>query len=194
MKNWRNTSLVNLEEVVDGVLYVEEWKDIEGYEGDYQVSNFGRVKSFVVCKTGRIRKGVPALGYPQVQLKGRGDGTQETRKIHRLVAKAFIPNPENLPEVNHKEGDRGDSREWMIEWSTQSDNMKHAYRELGKRNNLENQKGEGHYNAKFKVEDILKIRELHSSGKFTNKEIAEMYNERTGCISRIITRKRWSHV
>lgn len=191
MKHWRNISLSNLEEWYEGVLYKEEWKDVYGYEGLYQVSNFGRIKSFVVSKIGRLRKGVPALGYPQVQLKGTG--SCETKKIHRLVAIAFIPNPNNLPEVNHLKGDRGDCRAWRLEWSTPSDNIKHAYRVLGKKNNLANQVGENHYNAKFKITDILKIRELHESGE-TVKSIAEAYNERTGCISRIITRKRWAHI
>lgn len=190
---WRNTTPTNLTELFEGKLYIEEWKDVVGYEGLYQVSNFGRVKSFVVNPKGRIRKGVPALGYPQVQLKGSGDGSFETGKIHRMVAIAFIPNPDYLPEVNHIKGDRGDCRAWRLEWSTASDNVKHAYRELGKKNNLENQKGEGHYNAKYKKEDILRIRELAANGK-TPTEIAKMYNERTGSICRIINRKRWAHI
>jgi len=191
--HWRNTEIIDLVEEFEGVIYHEQWKDIDGYEGLYQVSNFGRVKSFVVTKKGRIRKGVPALGYPQVQLKGNGDGSFETGKIHRLVAIAFIPNPDNLPEVNHIKGDRGDCRAWRLEWSTASDNMKHAYRELGKVNNLANQKGESHYNAKFKKEDILNIRELAQQGK-TPTEIANLYNERTGAICRIINRTRWAHI
>lgn len=191
--HWRNTDLNNLQEVFEGVHYVEEWKDVIRYEGLYQVSNFGRVKSFIVSKSGRIRKGVPAMGYPQVQLKGHGDGSFETGKIHRLVAIAFIPNPDCLPEVNHLKGDRGDCRAWRLEWSTASDNMKHAYRELGKKNNLQNQKGEGHYKAKFKKGDILKIREMAENGKSIT-EIAATYNEKTGPISRIVNKKRWAHI
>lgn len=194
MKNWRNTTLENLTEIVNGVLRTEVWKNIEGYEGRYQVSDFGRVKSFVVSGHGRIRKGVPALGYPQVQLKGNGDGTMETKKIHRLVGVAFLSNPDNLPEINHLFGDRGDCRAWKIEWSTPSDNIKHAYRELGKRNNLECQIGEGHYNAKFKKQDILNIREMFASGKYTKKQIADIYVENSSNISRIITRQRWKHI
>lgn len=193
MKYWRNTDLSNLQEFFEGVLYIEEWKDVEGYDGLYQVSNFGRVKSFVVSKKGRIRKGVPALGYPQVQLKGHGDGTFETGKIHRLVAIAFIPNPDNLPEVNHIKGDRGDCRYWMLEWSTASNNMIHAYRVLGKKSNFGDKRGEKNYNTKYKNEDILRIRELASQG-VTPTEIAREYNETTGSICRIIKRKRWKHI
>lgn len=194
MKHWRNTDINDLVEEFEGKVYTEIWKDVAGYEGLYQVSNFGRIKSFVVNPNGRIRKGVPALGYPQVQLKGNGDGTQETKKIHRLVGKAFIPNPNNLPEINHKRGDRGDCREWMIEWTTSSDNAKHAYRQLGKKNNLANQVSENHYNAKFKNEDIIKMRAMFESGEYTQKQIAVIYNQRSGSINRILLRKRWNHI
>ena len=194
MKHHRNTSLCNLSEEVNGVVYKEEWKDIKGYEGLYQISSFGRVKSFVVSNTGRIRKGVLALGYPQVQLKGKGDNTMETKKIHRLVGEAFIPNPNNLPEINHKQGNREDNRYWNLEWSSPSDNVKHAYRVLGKKNNLSNQVSENHYNASFKNEDILKMREMYSSGNYTQKQSAEVYNKKSGIINRILTRKRWNHI
>lgn len=194
MKHWRNTFLGDLEEWYEGVLYKEEWKDIKGYEGRYQISTFGRVKSFVVSKKGRIRKPVLAQGYPQVDLKGNGDGSGEAKKVHRLVGIHFIPNPDDLPEINHKKGDRADPRVWMIEWSTASDNMKHAYRVLGKPNNLVNQRGEGHYNSKFKEEDILNMRAMYASGKYTQKQIAEIYGERSGCINRIIKRLRWKHI
>ena len=193
MKYWRNTCIEDLQEEYEGILYIEEWKDIYGYNGKYQVSTFGRVKSFVVSLKGRIRKGVPALGYPQLQLKGNGDNTMETSKIHRLVAQAFIPNPYNLPEVNHIKGDRGDCRVWMLEWSTASDNIKHAYRVLGKKNNLENQKGETHYNTTFKISDILNIRQLFKEGK-TTKEIANEYSKSTSLIGRIVRRERWKHI
>lgn len=194
MRNWRNTTICDLSEEVDGVTYFEKWEDIDGYNGVYQVSTFGRVKSFVVSKDGRIRKGVLADGYPQVQLKGRGNGTFETKKIHRLVGMAFIPNPDKLPEINHKEGNRWDCRVWMLEWTTSSDNVKHAYRKLGKKNNLENQKGENHYNAKFKIQDILEIRKLFEKGD-SLRSIADLYNEKkTDTIRRIVLRQRWKHI
>lgn len=148
----------------------------------------------MVTSKGRIRKGVPALGYPQVQLKGRGDGTFETGKIHRMVGLAFIPNPDNLPEVNHKFGDKDDCRAWMLEWSTASDNMIHAYRVLGKKNNLEKQKGETHYNTKYKNGDILKMRELHLTGEYTYQQLADMFKDKRNNISRIIRKERWAHI
>ena len=83
---------------------MEQWRDIEGYEGLYQVSNEGRVKSLGNNKSRKekILEGVKNnCGYLRVGLCK--DGNQVTKYVHRLVAEAFIPNPQNLPEVNHKD-------------------------------------------------------------------------------------------
>lgn len=91
---------------------MEEWKDIEGYEGLYQVSNEGRVKSLyreIAYKDGRkkiIRERIlhnflSDLGYYHVMLSK--NGVPRRYKVHRLVAKAFIANPNNLPIINHME-------------------------------------------------------------------------------------------
>jgi len=190
---YKNKSLVNLQAVVDGVLYIEEWKDVKGYECRYQVSSFGRVKSFVVRSEGVIRKGVPAWGYLQVQLKGNGDGSSETKKIHRMVAEQFIPNPENKPEVNHEFGIKTDNMVWVLKWATTSENALHAYRKLGKKNNLYMQIGETNHRAKYKNDDIFKIRELHKTGVDIN-EIAVMYNDIRNNIYRIVSKRRWAHI
>ena len=95
----------------------EIWKDINGYEGLYQVSNFGRVKSLNYRRTGREEILTPQMntnGYLTVQL-----WKNEKRKsclVHRLVAMAFIPNPNNLPEVNHKDEDKTNNCVWNLEW------------------------------------------------------------------------------
>lgn len=115
----------------------EIWKDINGYEGFYQVSNLGRVRSMdryvngnhITCDfqfmKGKIRKPVQdKLGYLKVSL--RKNGSYKTYLIHRLVAEAFIPNPNNLPCVNHKDENPGNPNVDNLEWCTTDYNLKYS--------------------------------------------------------------------
>lgn len=94
----------------------EEWRDIEGYEGLYMVSNFGRVVSFQGCNPRIMKLGMTRKGYQHVGLQK--DGQHKTCVIHRLVAKAFIPNPYNLPQVNHKDEVKTNNSVDNLEWCT----------------------------------------------------------------------------
>ncbi len=99
-------------------LFIEEWKDVEGYEGLYQVSNLEKVMN---VKTGKILK--PYLyqtGYYGVVLSK--NNIKKHHFIHRLVAQAFIPNPENKPCINHINECRWDSPVWNLEWCTHKEN------------------------------------------------------------------------
>ena len=117
----------------------EIWKDIQGYEGLYQVSNLGRVKSlgrFIesrlkgvdkVWKAERILKTCKRTnGYIGVGLRKNGKG--KNFNIHRLVAIAFLDNPENKPQVNHIDGNKKNNNVSNLEWVTNSENQKHAYK------------------------------------------------------------------
>ena len=116
----------------------EIWRDIINYEGLYQVSNLGRIKS--LAKTiyryngfGYYNQHYPEKiltvfydrrGYPMTFLYK--NGKRKTRRIHRLVAEAFIPNPEDKTQVNHINGCKTDNRVCNLEWATNDENMEHA--------------------------------------------------------------------
>lgn len=114
----------------------EIWKDIKNYEGIYQVSNLGRVRSltrkvktFYGFRTtkGQLLKPLKTnRNYFRVDLKQ--NQKDKYVSIHRLVAEAFIPNPNNYPVINHIDGDTSNNKANNLEWCTQSHNIKEAYR------------------------------------------------------------------
>lgn len=116
---------------------IEEWKDVKGYEGLYQVSNIGRVRSLdrviidTWCKRhikGKMLKVTQHNGkqpYEYVSLSK--DGIVNKVFVHRLVAQAFISNSINLPQVNHKDGNVLNNNYKNLEWVTNAENTQHAY-------------------------------------------------------------------
>lgn len=118
----------------------EIWKDIKGYEGAFEVSNFGNFRSKdrkVPCRWGGLRNysGKPLKtetiveGYQRIVLMK--NAIKKRYMCHRLVAEAFIPNPNSKPFVNHKNGDKADNSVCNLEWCTQSENELHSHKELG---------------------------------------------------------------
>lgn len=109
----------------------EVWKDIQNYEGLYQVSNLGSVKSFYYGKEKILRPGKTHYGYLEVNL--RMNNTSSMKKVHRLVCEAFLSNPENKTQVNHINGIKTDNRLDNLEWCTNSENQKHSFSILGRK-------------------------------------------------------------
>lgn len=116
---------------------VEKWKDIAGYEGYYQVSNIGRVRSLdrVVVKSNGVKLTLKGQilsaksdyhGYLRVNLSK--SGKVKLKKVHRLVAEAFLPNPDNLPEINHKNEIKTDNRVDNLEWCSHLYNTNYGTR------------------------------------------------------------------
>jgi hypothetical protein len=145
---------------------IESWRDVPGYEGLYEVSDWGRVR-----RNGKILK--PAKiknGYLRVDLYK--DGIQRHALLHRIVAQAFIPNPQNLPQVNHKDEDKTNNAVSNLEWCTQEYN--HSYGTINERIAEKHSKPVLQYDrlgnfirewpSALKVEEELGIGNSHISG------------------------------
>ena len=170
----------------------ETWADVVGYEGMYEVSNFGRIRSKNrLDYFGNYRRGkemyIKRKNYAHIMLCK--DGIRKTFLIHRLVAKAFIDNIENKPFVNHINGNKLDNRVENLEWVTPSENMKHAYK-MG----LISQKGENHNLAKLCTEDVLEIRRLYKEDGMLLTQISALYDICFQHVSAIVNRKKWKNI
>lgn len=145
----------------------EVWKKIPGYGGRYEVSNLGRVRS-IHKSTGRVfilSQSTDKKGYCFVCL--RSDGASKRYRVHRLVATAFIPNHENKPQVNHKDGDKSNNRADNLEWATQSENIRHAIHVLHL------------YSITHRVLTEDQVRMIRSSDKSTHQLARELGVGRT---------------
>lgn len=104
----------------------ELWKDIEGYESIYQISNFGRVRS--LRRSRIVSQRLSKSGYLNVTLRKESSSKLKGMRVNRLVALAFVINTDNKPYVNHLNAIKTDNHYQNLEWCTQSENIKHAYR------------------------------------------------------------------
>ena len=174
----------------------EIWRDVAGYEGYYQVSTVGRVRSLnrIIKRANNspvLRKGVMLTpqkdkdGYLIVGLKM--GGKEYKAKVHRLVAEAFIPNTKNKPIVNHLDGDKGNNAVNNLEWCTVKENSHHA-RDTGL---LHPARGESSGKHKLSEADVLRIRELIAEGVSLNS-IAGLYNVSFTSIRYIAIGKNWA--
>ena len=164
---------------------LEIWKDVQGYEGYYQISNLGRVKSLI---NNIILKHRPnSKGYQRVNFCL--GGLKKDFYVHRLVAFAFLPDVENKPHVNHLDGVKSNNNCHNLEWVTALENNVHCIIKLGRKT----KRGENHPNTKFNEKDVLKIRELINLN-IEVKEISKMYNVSNNSIYQIKNGRSWKHL
>ena len=112
----------------------EIWKDIAGYK-NYKISSFGRVKSLNFNGSKKQKILVPYCVNEYLRIRLFENKKQKSFGVHRLVAMAFIPNPDSKPEVNHIDGDKKNNKVNNLEWVTSSENVQHAVYVLGKKPN-----------------------------------------------------------
>lgn len=176
----------------------EIWRDIKGYEGSYQVSNLGRIKSldrYIWCKSnksyslfkGKIHKlDTKDKKYAQIGIWLNSECSKYL--IHRLVAIAFIPNPNDYPEVNHKDADKLNNNAENLEWCTHLQNQRDAklkglYADMPK--------GINRYNAKLNDSAVRHIRQK----VLKNGEYVKLYGIAKSTISMIQScPERWRHI
>lgn len=168
---------------------IEIWKDIQGYEGCYQVSNLGVVRSldrFVRNGNGEyFRKGsvlaysLACGGYPRVSLNK--SGKSKDKKIHRLVAEVFIPNDKNLVAVNHIDGNKLNNRVDNLEWVSYSENMKHSFR------NKTHTPGANR--KKLSDRDVIEIRRWKATTNITYADLAKHYGVNPANVCNIVKNK-----
>lgn len=160
-------------------------KSIKGFE-NYLITNHGNVISLKFEKEKILKSNNDRKGYLLLNLYNKG--IAKTCKVHRLVATAFIPNPNNKPEVNHKDGNKQNNCVDNLEWVSKSENHLHAFK-LGLRDN----KGINSPTHKLTENNVLGIRDLYLNG-LTQKEIGLIYEVSQKQISLIVNSKQWKNL
>lgn len=176
---------------------IEEWRAVVGYEGIYEVSSLGRVRSLdrsIVDSRGRRRRQPGRVRNLMPDGRGRlslmlwREGRYSQRKVHRLVAEAFLGPGELRAEVNHKDGDPLNNALSNLEWASRSENQLHAYR-MGL---VTRPRGEKHLKSKLTVEQVREIRSLR--GVMTQRALARRYGVAKTSIQRILDGTNWRHL
>ena len=175
----------------------EIWKDIQGYENLYKISNLGRILSLKIISSYNlpriIKTFINSTGYSNVQLKN--NKKYKNFLLHRLLAIAFIPNPFNLDFINHKDGNKLNNILENLEWCTRKYNSQHAVK-IGLMTNKHRIGGKLPENLRKKMTKINKdiannIRHDYSTGLYTYRNLEKKYNISDSQVGAIIKNKYW---
>lgn len=170
----------------------EIWKPIIETDGQYEISSFGRIKKLFhrrggkkyPCNPHKIFEGTNSRGYVATNI--RYNGKASPQMVHRLIAAAFIPNPKNLPFINHIDGVKSNNSISNLEWCTQKENNHHATR-IGL---VPRPKGKDVWCSKLTEEQVLEIFNSNESGLV----LAAKYGVRHSTIYGIKHKKKWKHL
>ena len=157
----------------------------------YCVSTDGHVYSESYNGTGvfkQMKEDIGEKGYHRVTI--RINKKRSRFLVHRLVAATYIPNPKNLPIVNHEDSDRGNNHVRNLRWSTQSKNILHGI----EKGNIIPTQGERHGNHLLTEQQVIEIRDIYSRGNISQEKLALPYGVKRGAIKDIVERKTWKHV
>ena len=174
---------------------IEEWKDIPGFDGGYQISNLGNVRSCLNCHRGKKfvykprRLSFTKDGYIKVRLLYAKRGIDCCYKVHRLVAEAFVSNPYNKETVNHIDGDKTNNSFDNLEWADRSEQLVHAYSH-GLR---KAKKGSENSQSKLTEEQVNEIRSLYRKGSrvYSSVKLGKMFNVSHNAILSIVKNKTY---
>lgn len=169
----------------------EIWKDIIGYEGLYQISNLGNIKTFNWRNTGKtaiLKLCKNKNGYLGTALTK--NGKLKSVEIHRLLALHFLPNTENKKQVNHINGIKADNNISNLEWLTQKENIQHAFK-TGLNKGL---KGEKNGRCKLTNIQVIKIRQKYNTKEKTVMQLSNEYNMNWSTINDLVKNITWKHL
>lgn len=166
----------------------EIWKPIAGYEGLYEVSSHGRVRSIIEDRN-RRRRELKAFnsGYGYVVISLTGRLGLKRHFVHRLVAAAFIPNPLGLPAVNHIDACKTNNQVENLEWVTLAENNRHAAR-MGI-----TPRGSKHHYAKLDEAKVVDMRKRHRMGE-TLRGLAAAFDTSFTNVFHVVNFQTWKHV
>lgn len=169
----------------------EIWKPVFGYEDTYQVSNYGRVKRFEKVLTNSLQKVIRNNGsspYFRLKVNLWKNNKYKTYKIHRLVAQAFIPNPENKPQVNHVDNNSLNNHVSNLEWCTNKENIHHAMKQ-GRMN-----RGINNGMSKLNEKEIKEIRSFCNPSYKEKILLSKKYCISYSYLNTILRKETWKHI